>query len=256
MPAVELPQSAIEHRQCVGEITQTRPLTPTIREIRIRVPQHFAFRAGDYVQIAVPPDASASGRAGRPMRRAYSMANYPGETPGEIVLNVRLAMPPESNPDAPAGSGSTFLFQAAPGDTLQLYGPFGTFHASNSTREMVLIGGGAGMAPLRAIVLDQLRNCRTSRPISYWYGARNAQEMFYAEEFSALTREYRNFSWHPVVSGYMHEVFEREFLERAGAADSREYYLCGPPVMLDACRKLLHRWGVPDSQVFFDDFGS
>jgi Na(+)-translocating NADH:ubiquinone oxidoreductase F subunit len=241
-------------------------LTPTIREIRLRVPETFSFHAGDYVQVAIPTDASAG--HGHPLRRAYSMANSPGEHRGEIVLNVRLASAPANHPGVPSGSGSTFLFHTKAGDTLRLFGPFGTFHASDSEREMVLVGGGAGMAPLRAIVVDQLRNRGTSRRISYWYGARDAREMFYAEQFETLAREFRNFTWHPAVSeqtqgapanlhvGFVHDVFEREFLKGAMNPASAEYYLCGPPVMLDACRKLLRRWGVPDAQIFFDDFGS
>jgi Na(+)-translocating NADH:ubiquinone oxidoreductase F subunit len=287
--AIEVPESALSHREWNAEVTGNRFVTPTIRELRLRVPREFEFRAGDYVQIAIPPHrlnladvvvpepfdqgwdrlrAHASTAHPRALRRAYSMANFPGESPGELVLNVRLSVPPFGQRDAPCGAGSTFLFHASAGDRLRLYGPFGTFHATHGSREMVFIGGGAGMAPLRALILDQLRNHRTQRRISYWFGARSALEMFYAEEFEQLAAECPNFTWHPAVSeastapgstthiGHIHEVVAREFLSRHADPGGCEYYLCGPPVMLEACRKLLSSLHVPDEHVFFDDFGS
>jgi len=176
-------------------------------------------------------------------------------------------MPTPDRRLSPYGAGSTFLFHAAPSDRLRLYGPFGTFHATDSEREMVFIGGGAGMAPLRAIILDQLRNQRTQRRIHYWYGARSGLELYYADDFVRLAREFRNFSWHPALSeanpggvpvhtGHIHEVVLREFLASHADPTTCDYYLCGPPVMLDACRKMLRALHVPDEQVFFDDFGN
>jgi Na+-transporting NADH:ubiquinone oxidoreductase subunit F len=209
------------------------------------------------VQIAIPRHRST---ADTPVRRAYSMANFPGEAPGELVLNVRVTTPPY-------GAGCTFLFHAAPGDRLSLYGPFGTFHATDGEREMVFIGGGAGMAPLRAIILDQLRNQRTQRRIHYWYGARSGLELYYADDFAQLAREFANFSWHPALSeanpadlpiptGHIHEVVLRELLASHADPTTCDYYLCGPPIMLDACRRMLRALHVPNEQVFFDDFGN
>jgi Na+-transporting NADH:ubiquinone oxidoreductase subunit F len=288
--AIEIPDSALSHREWDAVVVSSRFLTPSIKELRLRVPTTFTFRAGDYVQVAIPaqklslapvevperfselwtPLREHGSAPKSPVRRAYSMVNAPAEAPGEILLNVRLALNPSNdraNP-SPAGAGSTFLFRAAPGDRLHLYGPFGTFHAQSNSREMVFIGGGAGMAPLRSIILDQLRNRRATRCMSYWYGARSPLEMFYAEEFEQLAREFSNFSWHPAQSengagatppahaGHIHEVVAREFLSKHADPAACEYYLCGPPMMLEACRRLLKSAHVPDEQVFFDDFGS
>jgi Na+-transporting NADH:ubiquinone oxidoreductase subunit NqrF len=259
--SIELPESALAHREWSARLKATRQLTPTIKELRLRVPNNFTFRAGDYVQVEVP--MTGTDRPG-PVRRAYSMANSPNEAPGEIVFNVRLAAPPA--PHLPSGTGSSFLFHATPGEQLRLYGPFGTFHALENGREMVFIGGGAGMAPIRSVILDQLRERRTTRRIHFWYGARSPQELFYTEELAELTREFPNFSWHPAYSesaadesspgqaGHVHEVVQREFLASQDAA-ACDWYLCGPPRMLDACRHMLLAAGVPDEQVFFDDFG-
>jgi Na+-transporting NADH:ubiquinone oxidoreductase subunit F len=257
---VELPESALKHREWKAKLVETRQLTPTIKELQLNVPQGFAFRAGDYVQIEIRGQGSAL-----PVRRAYSMANAPHERPGTILLNVRLAAAPSAK--FPSGAGSTFLFNAVAGCRLHAFGPFGTFHAQENARPMMFIGGGAGMAPIRSIIVDQLRFRRTAREIHYWYGTRSPDELYYAHELSELAREFANFKWHPAYSeapgdapaahvGLIHEIVRREHLSHRQDAAACDWYLCGPPRMLEACRKMLHAAGVPDEQVFFDDFGS
>jgi Na+-transporting NADH:ubiquinone oxidoreductase subunit F len=256
---IELPDSAVKHREWSAKISETRQLTPTIKELRLKVPQQFAFRAGDYVQIEIPS------AGGVPVRRAYSMANAPHEQAAIVVLNVRLAAAPAHS--LPGGVGSTFLFNAEAGARLRVLGPFGTFHAQESGRGMMFIGGGAGMAPIRSIIVDQLRARRTTREIHFWYGARSPEELYYDDELNELAREFANFRWHPTCSeasgsaaaghiGHVHEVVRREYLSAEHHAAACDWYLCGPPRMLDACRKMLKAAGVPDEQVFFDDFGS
>jgi Na+-transporting NADH:ubiquinone oxidoreductase subunit F len=257
---VELPDSALKHRDWSAKLVETSQLTPTIKELRLKVPQDFAFRAGDYLQVEIPAQGSAPS-----VRRAYSMANAPQERPGTIVLNVRLAAAP--SPKVPGGAGSSFLFNAVPGARLHAFGPFGTFHAQDNNRPMIFIGGGAGMAPIRSIIVDQLRFRRTTREIHYWYGARSPEELYYAEDMSELAREFMNFKWHPAYSeaagdtpathvGHVHEIVRREHLSRRQDAATCDWYLCGPPRMLEACRKMLKAAGVPDEQVYFDDFGN
>lgn len=288
---IEIAGTVLSARPRLVEVAATRFLTPTIKELRLRAisAKPFEFRAGDYMQVEIPrhripivaldiPQAhqrvwsawrsNAVSVAPRPVRRAYSMANYPGEWPSEVVLNVRFAPPPVDRAMLSCGNGSTYLFHSRTGDRLTLRGPFGTFHANASEREMIFIGGGAGMAPLRSILFDDLYRKGSRRVISYWYGARTEQDLFYAAEFEELARQFKNFSWHVALSqptgdaekarraGFIHQVVLTEYLERHSDPASCEYYLCGPPAMLSACRTMLAALSVPDQQIFFDDFGS
>jgi Na+-transporting NADH:ubiquinone oxidoreductase subunit F len=262
-----------------------------IREIVAELPQgeRIDFHAGSFVQVAVPPyetkfrdfaieelirpewdrlDLWRYEVASRtPVTRAYSLANPPEED-GLIQLLVRLAPPPaNAAPGTPPGIASSYLFQLQPGATLEVAGPYGNFFADESDREMVFVGGGAGMAPLRSHILDQLLRLRSLRKISFWYGARNRQELFYAEEFDRFQREHTNFRWIPALSepradddwagdvGFIHEVLEQRYLTEHSSPEECEFYLCGPPLMARATIALLNRLGVAPENVHFDDFG-
>ncbi|SHF18100.1 NADH:ubiquinone oxidoreductase, Na(+)-translocating, F subunit [Microbulbifer donghaiensis] len=301
-----LDDSLLQASQYTTEVVQTRFLTPFIKEIHLRLPDtaNFAFRAGSFVQIEVPPHQlrladlpvdtefradwhqwQVAGNAGHrePVRRSYSMANAPGEpmanAPGEVmpgnqsasgnsvVLNVRIQPPPQSDHTVPGGVGSSFMFNLQPGDRVKVSGPFGNFHAAETGREMVIIGGGAGMAPLRSIIVDQLRNRGSGRKISFWYGARSLREVFYAEEFHQLAAEHGNFAWHlglsepraednwSGASGFISDIVAEQYLRSHPEIGNCEFYLCGPPPMLKACIAMLTALGVAEDRIAFDDFG-
>ncbi|OOY41785.1 NADH:ubiquinone reductase (Na(+)-transporting) subunit F, partial [Solemya velum gill symbiont] len=198
--------------------------------------------------------------------RAYSMANYPEEQ-GIIMLNVRIATPPPHVPDAPPGIMSSYIFNLKPGDKVMISGPFGEFFAKETDAEMVFIGGGAGMAPMRSHIFDQLRRLNSKRKMSFWYGARSKREMFYVEDFDMLAAENSNFQWHVALSdpqpednwdgyqGFIHEVLYNEYLKDHPAPEDCEYYMCGPPVMNAAVIQMLKDLGVEDENILLDDFG-
>ncbi len=198
--------------------------------------------------------------------RAYSFANRPTDH-GFIVLNIRLALPPPTVEGAVSGIVSSYLFGLHAGDTVNVSGPFGSFGATETEREMVFIGGGVGMAPLRAIIHDQLAREKTRRKISYWYGARSGIELFYEDEFNQLQTEYENFSWTVGLSdpkpedswtgatGFIHDVAFEEYLNTHPAPEDCEYYLCGPPLMIKAVLSMLEDIGVDRQSIFNDDFG-
>nr|WP_242523866.1 NADH:ubiquinone reductase (Na(+)-transporting) subunit F [Microbulbifer salipaludis] len=279
-----------------AEVRETRFLTPYIKEIRLAPlgPRPFVFRAGSFVQVEVPPhtlrladtpvDArfrddwqpwltAAGASHSTALRRSYSMANAPGETIAgergeEILLNVRIQPPPAGRTGLPAGAGSSYMFNLKPGDQLQLHGPFGSFHVQDSTREIVLIGGGAGMAPLRSMILDQLHNHRTNRSIRFWYGARSMREVFYADQFDALAQAHDNFQWQLALSepraedqwqgatGFISDIAAETYLRKHPDIGNCAFYLCGPPAMLRACIAMLTELGVQEEQIAFDDFGN
>ncbi len=280
-------------------VRSTRNLTPLLKEIVLQIPDGtaFDFKAGSFVQVTCPPFGlrlaelpiderfrgaweriAANGlEAGctRPTTRAYSLANYPGEGHGEgqgqspiAMLVVRLALPPPGSArGTPAGVVSTYLFSLRPGDTVSLAGPFGHFVATESDEEMVFVGGGAGMAPLRAHVLEQILGRRTDRKISLWYGARSARDVIYADEFERLAREHPNFTWSVALSepepdedwagpvGFIHQHLHDAYLATHPAPAACEYYLCGPPLMVHAVVAMLERLGVDRAKIFYDDFG-
>jgi Na+-transporting NADH:ubiquinone oxidoreductase subunit F len=195
------------------------------------------------------------------------MANYPEEH-GIIMLNVRIASPPPRAPeDVPPGKMSSYIFGLKPGDTVTISGPFGEFFAKETNNEMLYIGGGAGMAPMRSHIFDQFRRLNTTRKVTYWYGARSLREAFYIEDFDAIQRENENFRWHLALSeplpednwtgytGFIHQVVLEHYLKDHPAPEDVEYYLCGPPPMLAACMKMLEDLGVERENILFDDFG-
>jgi len=275
----------------VCTVSRTRTVAPLIKEIVLALPEGQArsFRAGSYVQITAPaftlpfteitvdPGHEAAwsrldlrkltARSRAPVARAYSLANHPGETEF-LLLNIRLALPPASKPDAPPGIVSSWLFGLKVGDLAAASGPFGDFFVQDSDREIILIGGGVGMAPLRAHVFDQLEYRKTERRISFWYGARARIDLYYADDMERLAREHENFSWHVALSdpapgdawnsetGFIHDVVYRNHLKSHPDPAGCEYYLCGPPLMIEAVQAMLDRLGVPRGNILYDDFGS
>jgi Na+-transporting NADH:ubiquinone oxidoreductase subunit F len=198
--------------------------------------------------------------------RAYSMANYPEER-GIIMLNVRIATPPPRADGVPPGKMSSYIFGLKPGDKVTISGPFGEFFARDTDAEMVFIGGGAGMAPMRSHIFDQLRRLKSKRKMSFWYGARSTREMFYVEDFDMLAAENDNFEWHVALSdpqpednwtgytGFIHNVLYENYLKDHPAPEDCEYYMCGPPMMNAAVIQMLLDLGVERENIMLDDFG-
>ena len=262
-----------------------------IKELILELPPGEAvpFRAGGYIQIACPPhvvrykdmDIGEQYRADwdkfnlwqyvsqvdAPVERAYSMANYPEER-GVIMLNVRVASPPpRASKGTPPGKMSSFIFNLKPGDKVEIAGPFGEFFARDTDAEMVFIGGGAGMAPMRSHIFDQFRRLATKRKVTFWYGARSLREAFYIDHFDALAAENENFEWRLALSdplpednwqgytGFIHQVLLDNYLQDHPAPEDCEYYICGPPPMMTACFNMLDGLGVEPQNILFDDFG-
>jgi Na+-transporting NADH:ubiquinone oxidoreductase subunit F len=199
--------------------------------------------------------------------RAYSMANYAEES-DIIMLVVRIAIPPPGAPESvPPGIVSSYIFGFKPGDEVTVSGPFGHFFASDSDAEMVFVGGGTGMAPMRAHIFDQLKRLKSNRKITFWYGARSRRELFFVEEFDRLQAEFNNFRWFVALSeprpedewdggtGFIHDVLYEDYLKTHPAPEDCEYYLCGPPMMIRALRNMLDNLGVDPDNILFDDFG-
>ncbi len=261
-----------------------------IKELVLELPkgESIDFRAGGYIQIECPAfDAKFSefdieerfrdewdkynlwaiqSVFKEPAIRAYSMANYPEEN-DIIMLNVRIATPPPRIADAPPGIMSSYIFNLKPGDKVTISGPFGEFFARETQNEMIFVGGGAGMAPMRSHIFDQLRRIKTDRKLTFWYGARSLREMFYVEDFDMLQAENKNFTWHIGLSepkpednwtghvGFIHNVLYENYLKNHPAPEDCEYYLCGPPMMNSAVIKMLLDLGVERENIMLDDFG-
>ncbi|MFT6045592.1 MAG: Na+-transporting NADH:ubiquinone oxidoreductase subunit F, partial [Arenicella sp.] len=198
--------------------------------------------------------------------RAYSMANYPDEK-GIIMLNVRIASPPPRTEGLPPGQMSSYIFNLKAGDEVSISGPFGEFFAKETEAEMVFIGGGAGMAPMRSHIFDQLERIQSKRKTTFWYGARSLREMFYVDDFDKLAADHDSFQWHVALSdpqdednwtghtGFIHNVLFEQYLKDHAAPEDCEYYMCGPPMMNQAVINMLHDLGVEDENILLDDFG-
>jgi Na+-transporting NADH:ubiquinone oxidoreductase subunit F len=261
-----------------------------IKELTLKLPEgeNVDFRAGGYVQLEVPPHHvkykdfdieeeyrgdwerfgffNIESKVDEPVIRAYSMANYPEER-GVVKFNIRIATPPPGSTGIPAGQMSSYTFNLKPGDKINVYGPFGEFFAKETDAEMIFVGGGAGMAPMRSHIFDQLRRLKSDRKISFWYGARSLRELFYKEDYDLLAAENDNFDWHVALSdpqaednwdgltGFIHNVLLEEYLKEHPAPEDCEYYMCGPPMMNQAVINMLKNMGVEDENIMLDDFG-
>ncbi len=261
-----------------------------IKELVLELPvgEEINYRAGGYIQIECPEHVAKYSdfnieerfhedwdkfnlwryvsEVKEPALRAYSMASYPEEK--EIMLNVRIATPPPGAPDTvPPGIMSSFIFNLKPGDKCIVSGPYGEFYAKDTDAEMVFVGGGAGMAPMRSHIFDQLRRLKSKRKMTFWYGARSKREMFYVEDFDMLAKENDNFEWHVALSdplpddnwdgykGFIHNVLFEEFIKNHPAPEDCEFYMCGPPIMNTSVINMLLANGVEPENIMLDDFG-
>ncbi len=288
---IEVPEEVFGVKKWECTVRSNHNVATFIKELVLELPEgeHVDFRAGGYIQIECPPKAidfknfeveerfrddwdkfklwDLKSQPKEGALRAYSMANYPEEE-GIIMLNVRIATPPPGHmQDYPPGIMSSYIFDLKPGDKVTISGPFGEFFAKETEAEMVFVGGGAGMAPMRSHIFDQLRRIKTDRKMSFWYGARSRREMFYVEDFDMLAKENDNFDWHVALSdplpednwdgytGFIHEVLYENYLKDHPAPEDCEFYMCGPPMMNAAVIKMLQDLGVEDENIMLDDFG-
>ena len=287
---IEVPREVFGVKRMQCTVRSNTSVATFIKELVLDLPQgeDLNFRAGGYIQIDCPPHTVKYSDFDIPERfrddwerydlfryvstcdelvtRAYSMANYPEEK-GIVMLNVRIATPPPQMPDVPPGVMSSYIFGLKPDDKVWVSGPFGEFFAKETDAEMVFIGGGAGMAPMRAHIFDQLKRLHSKRKITFWYGARSKREMFYTEDFDMLAAENDNFKWHVALSdplpedewdgytGFIHEVLYENYLKNHLSPEDCEYYMCGPPMMTKAVLQMLHDLGVEKENILLDDFG-
>ena len=287
---IELPEEIFGVKKWECDVISNNNEATFIKELKLGIPdgESVPFRAGGYIQLEAPPHHikysdfdvpeeyrpdwnhfgffDVESKVDEETIRAYSMANYPEEE-GIILLNVRIATPPPKNLSLPAGKMSSFIWSLKPGDKVTISGPFGEFFAKDTDAEMVFVGGGAGMAPMRSHIFDQLRRLKTDRKISFWYGARSAREMFYVEDFDMLAAENENFDWHVALSdpqpednwegmtGFIHLVLLENYLKDHPAPEDCEFYMCGPPMMNAAVINMLKDLGVEDENIMLDDFG-
>ncbi|MDN3681381.1 NADH:ubiquinone reductase (Na(+)-transporting) subunit F [Vibrio tapetis subsp. quintayensis] len=287
---IELPEEIFGVKKWECTVLSNDNEATFIKELVLKIPdgEEVPFRAGGYIQIEAEPhhikyadfDIPEEYRGdwdkfnlfryesvvNEPSIRAYSMASYPEEE-GLIKLNVRIATPPPNNPDVAPGVMSSYIWSLKEGDSCTISGPFGEFFAKDTDNEMVFIGGGAGMAPMRSHIFDQLLRLKSSRKMTYWYGARSKREMFYIEDFDTLQKDNENFSWHVALSdpspednwdgytGFIHNVIYENYLKDHDAPEDCEYYMCGPPMMNAAVIGMLKDLGVEDENILLDDFG-
>lgn len=287
---IELPEEIFGVKKWECTVISNDNQATFIKELKLQIPdgETVPFKAGGYIQIEAPAHHikfsdfdieeqyrgdwehfgffKLESKVDDETIRAYSMANYPDEA-GIIMLNVRIATPPPRDLSLPPGKMSSYIFSLKPGDKVTISGPFGEFFAKETENEMVFIGGGAGMAPMRSHIFDQFRRLKTKRKVSFWYGARSKREMFYVEDFDSIAAENENFQWHVALSdpqpednwdgytGFIHNVLYENYLRDHEAPEDCEYYMCGPPVMNAAVIAMLKDLGVEDENIFLDDFG-
>ena len=287
---IEVAPEIFDVRKWRCRVRSNRNLATFIKELVLELPAGEAvpFRAGGYIQIECPAHVAKYSdfdiedeyrgdwdkydmwqfvsKVDEPVTRAYSMANYPGEE-GIIMLNVRIASPPPNMPNVPPGKMSSYIFNLKPGDEVTISGPFGEFFARQTDNEMVFIGGGAGMAPMRSHIFDQFQRIHTDRQVSFWYGARSMREAFYREDFDRIAADNDNFDWRLALSdpkpeddwtgdtGFIHQVVLEKYLKNHPAPEDVEYYMCGPPMMNQAVITTLLDLGVEPENILLDDFG-
>ena len=293
---IEVPPDVFSVKKWECEVVSNDNVATFIKEFVVKLPEGetMDFESGGFIQIEVPPfecdfkDFEAIDERfhpdwdrfkcwdfkcvnTEPVIRAYSMANHPAE--GDIImLNIRIAMPPpdRSSPtgwkQVPPGIASSYVFSRKPGDKVTISGAFGEFFIQETEREMVYVGGGAGMAPLRSHLYHLFHTLKTGRKVSYWYGARNPNEVFYEDHFLAIEKEFPNFKFHIAMSdprpednwegyvGFIHQVVHDEYLKEHPAPEDVEYYMCGPPMMLQAVLGMLDGLGVEEEMIRFDEF--
>jgi Na+-transporting NADH:ubiquinone oxidoreductase subunit F len=288
---IAVPEEAFESRKWECTVRSNRNVATFIKELVLELPEgeQVDFKPGGFIQIEVPPHDlryaafdieerfredwdkynlwKIESHVREQVIRAYSMANYPGER-GIIMLNVRVATPPPRAPEGtPPGRVSSYIFNLKPGDKVTISGPYGEFFIKDTDAEMVYIGGGAGMAPLRSHIYELFKKRKTKRKVSYWYGGRSTRELFYVDEFKRIEKEFPNFQFHIALSdplpednwtgykGFIHQVLYDNYLKDHPAPEDIEYYICGPPLMLQAVLKMLGDLGVEPENIAFDDFG-
>ncbi|HBZ48805.1 MAG TPA: NADH:ubiquinone reductase (Na(+)-transporting) subunit F [Halieaceae bacterium] len=287
---IQVPEEVFGVKQWETTVASNDNVATFIKELVLNLPEGESvdFRAGGYVQLEAPAhkvdfsnfDIGEEYRGDwerfgffklqsiieEPIIRAYSMANYPEER-GVVKFNIRIATPPPGSEGIPPGQMSSWVFNLKPGDKVKVYGPFGEFFAKDTDAEMIFIGGGAGMAPMRSHLFDQLKRLKSKRKISFWYGARSLREMFYVEDYDQLAAENDNFDWHVALSdpqpednwdgltGFIHNVLYEQYLKNHPAPEDCEYYMCGPPMMNAAVIKMLTDLGVEPDNILLDDFG-
>ncbi|WP_294459727.1 NADH:ubiquinone reductase (Na(+)-transporting) subunit F [uncultured Ruminobacter sp.] len=287
---IELPASVFGVKKWTCTVISNNNVATFIKELRLQIPEgeEVPFRAGGYIQIEAEPHTvnyrdfdipekylndwdkfklrDLVSKVDTHILRAYSMASYPEEK-GLIMLNVRIATPPLRDLTLPPGQMSSYIWSLKPGDKVTISGPFGEFFAKETDAEMVFVGGGAGMAPMRSHIFDQLKRIKTNRKISFWYGARSLKEVFYQEEFDQLAKEHPNFTWHIALSdaqpednwtgytGFIHNVLYENYLKNHKAPEDCEFYMCGPPMMTKSTIDMLHSLGVEDENILLDNFG-
>ena len=287
---IQVPPEVLDVKKWRCKVRSNHNVATFIKELILELPpgEEVPFRAGGYIQIECQPhelsyktfDIEEEYKADWDQfdlwryvskveeveERAFSMANYPEEK-GIIMLNVRVASPPPRQPDVPPGIMSSYIFNLKPGDEVTISGPYGEFFAKDTDKEMIFVGGGAGMAPMRSHIFDQFRRVHTDRKVSFWYGARSLREAFYVEDFDTIQSENDNFDWHLALSepleednwdgytGFIHQVLLDNYLKNHDSPEDCEYYLCGPPMMNEAVQSMLDQLGVEPENIAFDDFG-
>jgi len=288
---VEVPPEAFETKKWNCTVKSNHNVATFIKEFVLELPpgEEVDFKAGGYIQIESPPHTAVYkdfvieerfhpdwdkfniwryvSKVNETVVRAYSMANYPGEK-GIIMLNVRVATPPPRGPEGiPPGKMSSYIFSLKPGDKATISGPYGEFFIKDSGAEMVYIGGGAGMAPLRSHIFELFKREKTNRKVSYWYGGRSMRELFYVDHFRAIEKDFPNFQFNIALSepapednwtgykGFIHQVLLENYLKKHPAPEDIEYYICGPPMMNAAVFKMLDDLGVEPENIAYDDFG-
>ena len=288
---IKVPDEIFSIRKWDATVKSNDNVATFIKELILELPEDdpIHFESGGYIQIDVPTykgleyknfeieDLYTSdwdkfdiwqyvAENKEPVFRAYSMANHPAEG-NMIMLNIRIASPPPDNPSAPPGIASSYVFDLKEGDNVTVSGPYGEFFIKDTDREMVYIGGGAGMAPLRSHIFHLFHTLKTNRKVSYWYGARSKREMFYDDHFKKIQEKFPNFEYHVALSdpmeednwkgytGFIHQVVHDNYLSKHEDPTEIEYYMCGPPMMNTAVTKMLEDLGVEEDMIDYDDFG-